>query len=195
MKFRPHAVEPAWYVPSGSDPAWIDGRCWDSIVDSTAFPPTGRLRSPLGPLDSKSKRAIHQDLHLHSKAARPMAKKPDFNQSAEIRSILQELGKEAKFKDVFQKLRERHRGFQFNENACQQAFSIARKKLGFVKGPKAKRVVKPKGSRHRVGGVRGAVGKGVLGIENRVLEVIRAAKELIALTGDTEAAKAVIDHM
>jgi len=28
-----------------------------------------------------------------------MAKKPDFNQAAEIRSILQELGKAAKFRD------------------------------------------------------------------------------------------------
>jgi hypothetical protein len=41
----------------------------------------------------------------------------------------------------------------------------------------------------------GSVVKSVVAIENRVLAIIRAAKELIALTGDSEAAKAVIDHM
>jgi hypothetical protein len=49
-----------------------------------------------------------------------VAKKPEFNQSAEIRSILQELGKEAKFKDVLQKLRARHKGYRFNENSCRK---------------------------------------------------------------------------
>jgi hypothetical protein len=41
----------------------------------------------------------------------------------------------------------------------------------------------------------GRVGHDMVVIENKVIAVIRAAKELIALTGDSEAAKAVIDHM
>ena len=41
----------------------------------------------------------------------------------------------------------------------------------------------------------GRVGHDMVVIENRVLAIVRAAKELIALTGDSEAAKAVIDHM
>jgi hypothetical protein len=120
-----------------------------------------------------------------------MAKKPELNQSAAIRSIAEKLGKNAKFKDVFAELQSQHKGRKFNENSCQQAFSNARKKLGFVKGPKSKRVAKPKTTGRGVA----RVGKGVVGIENRVLAVIRAAKELIALTGDSKAAKAVIDHM
>ena len=63
-----------------------------------------------------------------------MAKKPDFNQAAEIRSILQLLGKEAKFREVFEKLRAEHKGYRLNENSCMQAFSTARAKLGFKKG-------------------------------------------------------------
>jgi hypothetical protein len=39
------------------------------------------------------------------------------------------------------------------------------------------------------------VGHDMVDIENRVLAIVRAAKELIALTGDSKAAKAVIDHM
>jgi uncharacterized protein YrrD len=39
------------------------------------------------------------------------------------------------------------------------------------------------------------VGPDMVVIENRVLAIVRAAKELIALTGDSKAAKAVIDHM
>jgi hypothetical protein len=41
----------------------------------------------------------------------------------------------------------------------------------------------------------GQAEKGMVEIENRVIAIVRAAKELIALTGDSEAAKAVIDHM
>jgi hypothetical protein len=59
-----------------------------------------------------------------------MAKKPDFDQAAEIRSILEELGKQAKFKYVFEKLKAKYKGYTFNKNACQQAFTNARAKVG-----------------------------------------------------------------
>jgi hypothetical protein len=39
------------------------------------------------------------------------------------------------------------------------------------------------------------VGHDMVVIENRVIAIVRAAKELIALTGDSQTAKAVIDHM
>lgn len=53
------------------------------------------------------------------------------------------------------------------------------------------------GGKHKVAKRRkpGRVGHDMVVIETKVLAVIRAAKELIALTGDAEAAKAVIDHM
>jgi hypothetical protein len=38
-------------------------------------------------------------------------------------------------------------------------------------------------------------GNGALAIENRVLAIVRAARQLIDLTGDPRSAKAVIDHM
>jgi hypothetical protein len=41
----------------------------------------------------------------------------------------------------------------------------------------------------------GRIGHDMVVIENRVIAIVRAAKELIALTGDSQAAKAVIDHM
>jgi hypothetical protein len=126
-----------------------------------------------------------------------MAKKPDFNQSAEIRSILQELGKEAKFKDVFQKLRERHKGFEFNEDACQQAFTMARKKLGFYKGPRrGKKAVAAKPMTATAARVVPAdepkttrVPKGL------VVDALTTAQKLIAVCGGKEAAKHVIDNV
>ncbi len=126
-----------------------------------------------------------------------MAKKAEINQSAEIRSIAERLGKDAKFKDVFEQLQAEHKGHEFNENSCQQAFSLARKKLGFAKRSKSRRVALRKTRGHQVRGGRGrkGVGSGVVAIEDRILAIIRAAKELIALTGDSQSAKAVIDHM
>jgi len=126
-----------------------------------------------------------------------MAKKVAINQSAEIRSLAEKLGKDAKFKDVFGQLQAQHKGHQFNENSCQQAFSLARKKLGFVKRSKSKRVALRKTRGHQVGGVHAGngAGNGALAIENRVLAIVRAARQLIDLTGDPRSAKAVIDHM
>ena len=126
-----------------------------------------------------------------------MAKKVAINQSAEIRSLAEKLGKGAKFKDVFEQLQAQHKGHRFNENSCQQAFSLARKKLGFVKRSKSKRVALRRTKGHRVGSVHAGNGRGngAVAIENRVLAIVRAARQLIDLTGDSRAAKAVIDHM
>ena len=128
-----------------------------------------------------------------------MAKKPDLNQSAEIRSILQELGKEAKFRDVFEKLEDRHKGFKFNKNACQQAFTMARKKLGFAKGPRrgkkpaaaepiavtAAKVVPAGGAKLQTAGAP----KGL------VVDALTTAQKLIEACGGKEAAKHVIDNV
>jgi hypothetical protein len=42
--------------------------------------------------------------YLEPKARRQMAKKADINQSAGIKALVEQLGKDAKFKDVFEKL-------------------------------------------------------------------------------------------
>jgi hypothetical protein len=128
-----------------------------------------------------------------------MAKKPDFNQSAEIRSILQELGKAARFKDVFAKLQERRKAFTFNKNACQQAFTAARKKLGFAKGPR--RGKKPAATKPstaiaaRVVPAGNAEAKTPRGTKGFVVDAITTAQKLIAACGGKEAAKHVIDNV
>jgi hypothetical protein len=128
-----------------------------------------------------------------------MAKKPDFNQSAEIRSILQGLGKRAKFKDVFEKLEAAHKGCRFNENACQQAFSVARKKLGFAKG--ARRGKKPAMAKPtvaiaaRVVPAGGAEPQTARASKGLVVDALTTAQKLIAACGGKEAAKHVIDNV
>jgi hypothetical protein len=83
-------------------------------------------------------------------------------------------------KDALEAIKKAHSSEKINEGTFKSTFY----KLA---GGGKKRTVKRRKP--------GRVGNGVVGIENRVLAVIRAAKELIALTGDSEAAKAVIDHM
>jgi hypothetical protein len=114
-------------------------------------------------------------------------------------TILQELGKRAKFKDVFEKLEAAHKGYTFNEIACQQAFSLARKKLGFAKGPRrdkrpamakptvamAARVVPAGGAKPQTAGAP----KGL------VVDALTTAQKLIAACGGKEAAKHVIDNV
>jgi hypothetical protein len=83
-------------------------------------------------------------------------------------------------KDALEAIKKAHPGEKINDGTFKSTFY----KLA---GAGKKRTVKRRKP--------GRVGNGVVGIETRVLAVIRAAKELIALTGDSEAAKAVIDHM
>jgi hypothetical protein len=125
-----------------------------------------------------------------------MAKKQGLNQSAEILSITEELGKNAKFKDVFERLQAKYKGDKFNENSCQQAFTLARKKLGFAKGRRSARrgAARPRAamaarvvSAEPVGSVRG--GKGF------VVDAVTTAQKLIAACGGKEAAKHVIDNV
>lgn len=106
-----------------------------------------------------------------------MAKKPDFNQSAEIRSILQKLGDDAKFRDVFAKLQTSHKGYRFNENSCMQAFAVARKKLGIKKGRRVKRVMRPRAVARRISG------------ENHGQDVMKAGLTFIRLAGGVENAR------
>jgi hypothetical protein len=65
-----------------------------------------------------------------------MAKKAEINQSAEIKATVEQVGKDAKFTDVFEKLQSQHKGHKFTPNSCQQAFTLARKKLRFVNSGK-----------------------------------------------------------
>ena len=127
-----------------------------------------------------------------------MAKKPDFNQAAEIRSILQELGKQAKFKDVFEKLQAKYKGYTFNQNACQQAFTNARAKLGFKKrqGRKEPAAAQPTAvTAARVVPAGGAEPKTVGAPKGLVVDALTTAQKLIAACGGKEAAKHVIDNV
>lgn len=125
-----------------------------------------------------------------------MAKKPDFNQAAEIRSILQELGKDAKFRDVFERLKANHKGYQFNLKACYQAFTVARQKLEFAQ--KAGR------TRTRAASPAAAMAAKVVpagqppaarGAKGLVVDAITTAQKLIDVCGGKEAAKHVIDNV
>jgi hypothetical protein len=127
-----------------------------------------------------------------------MAKKPDFNQAAEIRSILQELGKEAKFKDVFEKLQAKYKGYTFNQNACQQAFTNARAKLGFKKRQQQKKpaAAQPMAvTAARVVPVGGAEPQTARAPKGLVVDALTTAQKLIAACGGKEAAKHVIDNV
>ena len=114
-----------------------------------------------------------------------MAKKPEINQSAEIRSILGQLGKDAMFKDVFEKLQAQYRGHKFNKNSCQQAFTDARKKLGFSKGPRrGKPAARPKAAlAARVVPAGTPIAKTIRGDEGLVGDAITTAQKLIAACG------------
>jgi hypothetical protein len=127
-----------------------------------------------------------------------MAKKPDFNQSAEIRSILQELGKQAKFRDVFEKLEANHKGYKFNKNSCEQAFTDARAKLGFKKRqrPRKKASGQPAtATAARVVPAGGPKPKTAGAAKGLVVDALTTAQKLIAACGGKEAAKHVIDNV
>ena len=127
-----------------------------------------------------------------------MAKKQGINQSGEIRSIAQQLGKDATFKDVFEKLQAQHKGHKFNENSCQQAFTLARKKLGFAKGRRGRKrsAAKPElaMAARVVPAERAAATRG-RGSEGTVVEAMTTAQKLIAVCGGKQAAKHVIDNV
>jgi hypothetical protein len=109
-----------------------------------------------------------------------MAKKTQgFNLSEVIREYRKSHG-DASAKDALEAIKKAHPSQKINEGTFKSTF------YKLASGGKKKVLKRRK---------PGRVGSGVAGIENQVLAVIRAAKELIALTGDSEAAKAVIDHM
>ncbi|HEV3301421.1 MAG TPA: hypothetical protein VG055_17345 [Planctomycetaceae bacterium] len=125
-----------------------------------------------------------------------MAKKPEINQSAEIRLMLEQLGKNASFKDVFAKLQAKYQGRKFNENSCQQAFTMARKKLGFAKGlgrMKGTAATPQPTTAARV--VRAAQVGAVRAEKGLVVDAMTTAQKLIAVCGGKEAAKHVIDNV
>jgi hypothetical protein len=124
-----------------------------------------------------------------------MAKKPDFNQAAEIRSILQELGKQAKFKDVFEKLQANHKGYQFNKNSYQQAFTSARAKLGFKERQRPRKKTAAQPAAAAAVRVVPASGPRVRHADGLVVGAITTAQKLIAACGGKEAAKHVIDNV
>jgi hypothetical protein len=98
-----------------------------------------------------------------------------------------------------ERLPAQHKGFKFNENSCQQAFSIARKKLGFAKGPR--RGKKPAMAKltvataARVVPAGGAEPKTARAPKGLVVDALTTAQKLIAACGGKEAAKHVIDNV
>jgi hypothetical protein len=134
-------------------------------------------------------------IRLKPQETKLMAKRTGINQSAEIRTLLGAMGKDTKFKEMFRELQAKHKGHKFNENSCQQAFALARRHLGFTKGKKSKRVLKPKTAmEHAVHGGRGANGRDLRHGEG-IVQAIRSARSLLAACGNADAAKRLIDEL
>ena len=108
-----------------------------------------------------------------------MAQKPTFNLSATIREF-QKSHRGVSAKDAFEAIKKAHSIHKINESTFKAVY------YKFAGGGKRKAVKRRKPVR---------VGHDMADIEDRVLAIVRAAKELIALTGDSKAAKAIIDHM
>ena len=92
-----------------------------------------------------------------------------------------------------------HKGYTFNQNSCQQAFTNARAKLGFKKRqrPRKKTAAQPTAATAaRVVPAGGAepktAGRRANGL---VVDAITTAQKLIAACGGKEAAKHVIDNV
>jgi hypothetical protein len=118
------------------------------------------------------------------------------NQSAEIRSIAEQLGKDAKFKDVFAKLQAQFPGHRFNENSCQQAFTLARQKLGFAPGPRRDKKTPAKPKVALAARVVPARSTSSSRADNGlVVDAITTAQKLIDVCGGREAAKHTIDNV
>jgi hypothetical protein len=108
-----------------------------------------------------------------------MAKKATINLSETIREF-QKSHRGVSAKDAFEAIKRAHPGQKIKEGTFKAVF------YKFAGGGKRKVVKRRKSVR---------IGHDMVVIENRVLAIVRAAQELIALTGDSKAAKAVIDHM
>jgi hypothetical protein len=108
-----------------------------------------------------------------------MAKKPALNLSETIREF-QKTHPNVSAKDAFEAIKKANPSQKIKEGTFKAVF------YKFAGAGKRKVVKRRKPVR---------VGHDMVDIENRVLAIVRAAKELIALTGDSKAAKAVIDHM
>jgi hypothetical protein len=108
-----------------------------------------------------------------------MATKTTFNLSEAIREF-QKGHRGVSAKDAFEAITKAHPSHKMKEGTFKATF------YKLAGGGKRKVVKRRKPVR---------IGHDMVDIENRVLAIVRAAKELIALTGDSKAAKAVIDHM
>ena len=107
-----------------------------------------------------------------------MAKKSDFNMSAEVRKLLQ-ADKDLTGPKVYEILSKRFSGRTINKNSCGVAFATARKKLGLTGKRKSgkriyKRVAKP-------------------GSDTVSLLALRSARELLSRTnGDVGLATTIL---
>jgi hypothetical protein len=108
-----------------------------------------------------------------------MAKRATINLSETIREF-QKGHPGISAKDAFEAIKKANPSQKIKEGTFKAVFSK------FAGGGKRKVVKRRKPVR---------VGHDMVDIEDRVLAIVRAARELIALTGDSKAAKAVIDHM
>lgn len=110
-----------------------------------------------------------------------MAKKSDFNLSAEVRAMV-EANNDITGPEVYAALSKKAKGRKINQNSCGVAFAMARKKLGLTRKrgtkiasrPTSRRVPKP-------------------GSDTISLAALRSARELLSRTnGDIATATAVL---
>lgn len=110
-----------------------------------------------------------------------MAKKSDFNLSAEVRALV-EANNSITGPEVYAAVSKKAKGRKINQNSCGVAYAMARKKLGLTRkragkiagGPVSRRVPKPSG-------------------DTISLAALRSARELLARTnGDLATATAIL---
>lgn len=113
-----------------------------------------------------------------------MAKKSDFNLSAEVRELV-EANNSITGPEVYATLSKKHKGKKINQGSCGVAFAMARKKLGLTR-KKAKKISGKSISR--------TVRKP--STDTVSLAALRSARELLAKTeGDVDAAVAVVKEV
>ncbi len=109
-----------------------------------------------------------------------MAKKSNFNMSAEVRALLQS-NKKLSGPEVYAALTKKFPGQKINKNSCQVAFANARKKMGLSRRKSGKRIVR-------------RVAKP--SAETVSLAALRSARELLSRTdGDVAVATAVLKEV
>ena len=118
--------------------------------------------------------------------AKKKAAQVDFNMSAEIRDML-EADSGLSGRQVLEALQAKYPGQEINANSCNVAFSNARRKLGIRRSGKKSVVRRP-----RPAAVAARTTTRAAAPDSVSLEALKAACELVAKAGGTDAAIGIV---